>query len=1066
MTIFTYNFSEPANTSVTALSPPWTIRAGDDWQVHTNAAVRKIAGAANNHFASVGLSSTTTQEVKCDFIGTGSLHGIMLFGTISAGLINGYWLRATNSTSLRLLKVVNNVATTLVTTITVPNVLNCRLTVVNLGSSAELKVYHNNILLATHVDNTSPLLSGFAGLYATGTAATGTLDNVEVVDVGAPLLINITINNNLIEDAAPDGTVIDTLVGNAQNSSFSLVSNPGNIVRLEEPVDNTWRLVVNGTYAFNPDNLKPDIVVEETLVGASNSPRQSTIQLQGVPVFVPASTPPAKVYPALSWNGTPGSGGVAPSDITNDPNRGKPGLKVFTNSENRRVTLTRNRKLIIQSFCPGGLRRVDVYCEGRTASETAMRLCTYEGGDGSSRTVWGYEFDFSYPDFPSDGSADFYVFSYPNDLDYDVRRIGPFRIHRYAAEYAVERTVNPAQAASGNNFHTIMAALNATTAAGVYPARITVQQNLTEQLGTVSPSRDLAADTWITVQTAAGVSATLTGPGPGYLDNIDFRCNLLEFHGTFSFDADTFRLLLFNENYPIWFGLHGCTVYRSSRFNLKTYRNSNFLTQPPSTNPKDNNRLITSETTFNEMTGGCAAFRHRNFTLNGSANDTTSNSMHTHNLVVNDSDASGLRFYFTACDIRYDGSSVTADVEKTGGNGSSSSTIILRENSVPVLTITDTEFTNAAQFKALVEAVPGWTVNLAVATGPDLAICFYTQNGTAAFGPFAPINCKATNARIYKGVDLHIDVLAQHSTGGTPDENIVHVNPKGVSIGTDGQGAQLSLNGLRDLYIINPLLDHVGEATTNFNAGKNGGSDIYLNWNIWNPTFPRQTLVIQAGYNENIIKNGLVKSVAATPESYVSSNYDRMVQRSLGTLPPNASNVTIEPTLANIFTDGGAPGSNFIPSETGPLVTNKWYSEVPFDVNNNLRAKLSALGAVRANSEGVVDTPPTFTTQPNVTGTAQVGQLLTLNPGVVDIGSIVSYQWRADGVNIVGATGLTYLLTAAELATNIDCRVLATNGSAQTFANSNLLGPVAAAPVLTPFTKHGRTVALDLTLEL
>lgn len=69
----------------------------------------------------------------------------------------------------------------------------------------------------------------------------------------------------------------------------------------------------------------------------------------------------------------------------------------------------------------------------------------------------------------------------------------------------------------------------------------------------------------------------------------------------------------------------------------------------------------------------------------------------------------------------------------------------------------------------------------------------------------------------------------------------------------------------------------------------------------------------------------------------------------------------------------------------------------------------SFAGFLGAN-EGNLPEAPANTAAPAITGTAQVGQVLTVTPGTWDgvAAPTLSYQWNADAVAIEGATGTTY----------------------------------------------------------
>ena len=87
---------------------------------------------------------------------------------------------------------------------------------------------------------------------------------------------------------------------------------------------------------------------------------------------------------------------------------------------------------------------------------------------------------------------------------------------------------------------------------------------------------------------------------------------------------------------------------------------------------------------------------------------------------------------------------------------------------------------------------------------------------------------------------------------------------------------------------------------------------------------------------------------------------------------------------------------------------------------------------------GAGGVPPTMTVAPVITGTVEVGEVLTLSNGTFTGDATIVYtkQWFAGGVAIAGATAGTFTLTSAQLGKVITGRVFAENlsGSAQGYS--------------------------------
>ena len=189
------------------------------------------------------------------------------------------------------------------------------------------------------------------------------------------------------------------------------------------------------------------------------------------------------------------------------------------------------------------------------------------------------------------------------------------------------------------------------------------------------------------------------------------------------------------------------------------------------------------------------------------------------------------------------------------------------------------------------------------------------------------------------------------------------------------------------------------------------------------------------------------------------------------TAPANttAPTVTGDATVGNVLTStqGTWTGSPTIiygyqwlknGSEISGQVSTT-YTSVTGDIGATIACRVTgtnATGASSATSNGLVITaaviaPPANTVLPAVTGNAQVGSLLSCTQGTWTGQAPITYvyQWKADTVNIAGATNATYTTLAGDVGKTITCRVTASNVGGVTIATSNGI-VVTNVPAFTP----------------
>ena len=107
--------------------------------------------------------------------------------------------------------------------------------------------------------------------------------------------------------------------------------------------------------------------------------------------------------------------------------------------------------------------------------------------------------------------------------------------------------------------------------------------------------------------------------------------------------------------------------------------------------------------------------------------------------------------------------------------------------------------------------------------------------------------------------------------------------------------------------------------------------------------------------------------------------------------------------------------------------------------NGDGTAKAAALGV----SVGI---GPVFTSYPSISGSTDVGGVLTCSPGTATGSGSVSfaYQWQRDGADISGETAAAHTVVAADAATQLACVVTATDSdaSADSFAFVHITRPL------------------------
>lgn len=101
----------------------------------------------------------------------------------------------------------------------------------------------------------------------------------------------------------------------------------------------------------------------------------------------------------------------------------------------------------------------------------------------------------------------------------------------------------------------------------------------------------------------------------------------------------------------------------------------------------------------------------------------------------------------------------------------------------------------------------------------------------------------------------------------------------------------------------------------------------------------------------------------------------------------------------------------------------------------------------------VAPAPLAATAIPTISGTVQVGKVLTGKPATFNGTATVKNQWKVNGVAVTGATGTTITLPASFQGRSVTFVSTATRGSETVVSSSVARGPVAAAPIVRGYPK-------------
>lgn len=148
------------------------------------------------------------------------------------------------------------------------------------------------------------------------------------------------------------------------------------------------------------------------------------------------------------------------------------------------------------------------------------------------------------------------------------------------------------------------------------------------------------------------------------------------------------------------------------------------------------------------------------------------------------------------------------------------------------------------------------------------------------------------------------------------------------------------------------------------------------------------------------------------------------------------------------FSTDGISWNNYSPSQINPTKT-----VLTSDIGRYIRCQLTAInslgnGIAYSDSE-LIDSAPINTVPPVISiqsGTGGVGSVLQTTDGTWTGSGVItySYRWLRNGSPIAGALSSTYTLVSADVGTNIQSEVTATNSIGPSIRTSNIIIPTSS----------------------
>ena len=741
--------------------------------------------------------------------------------------------------------------------------------------------------------------------------------------------------------------------------------------------------------------------------------------------------------PSSTWDGTPSSGFAS---LPTDPVRttAKPVCRLLTPP--RQTVRIAN---VIGAFAAAndggslianlGLSHVDFHCEGNVLRVDAPTFRTFERPDGSTYQMLGWWVTLSRPS-TKEGIADVYIEAVPADPTMQSRISGPFPFVMASAEFDYDVSV---AASGGADFLSMEDAFTHLRTQNAQHPRVRVLEAGDYDLG--NANRHSPAG-WCRVEASAPVTFLQPPPAiegdftrmrPG-MDSLHFKGSeiTIDFVETLEFYTEL-------EDGEHW--LDGINIVQS-RGREDLWRLA----------PRN---IIPGLFRFGGWFTDCDVSDvndvfDKAFLVRGCRTSTTWADLAQDAVcfVANEVEDHSSAFYYTNVDalsISYSGAGTP-----TVSIRNSPRSLVLRVDGTDVASF---EFDGSEQaFEAdtnyrvqnavdWVNSQADWSATLIDDTRVATSL---SPPGTTNGAPEEDI---AVPAILPTHFDIHSDI---YQLPILPDfrENMVFAFNRLWQIDAQNIFVQDRPGVLDSVVIGNALYNNLGTPDEGLQSDLGG----MISHGVFaHNTMATQRALIpadgQGGDVYSLIANNVVRRMTVRNGDPIPATLlvkDNHIIQNVG-LPAGLDGTSSGGDSASLFID--ALNGDFSPS--GELLTNGAAPSLTNDLFASEYPEMASKGAISAFATPSSGDPlPSWSVEPSISGTPEVGQTLLGDDGVVEDGAINDRVWLRDGLAIPGTFDATYTLIGDDEGTLISYAVEATGPGGVNFAVSAPVGPITAGP--------------------